>query len=95
MVVGQTEQARKAGQPDAGQHRLAVVKLGMWRPECGQQPRPRTRWNQRYLEVARLGMSREHALDAQFLGSDALWRADRGDQREVREALIASPKGDG
>ena len=70
-------------------------KLGMWRPKCGQQPRPRTRWNQRYLEVARSGMSREHALHAQFLRSDALWRADRCDQREVREALIASPKGDG
>lgn len=37
----------------------------------------------------------EHALDAQFLSGDALWCADRCDQREVREAFATSPKGNG
>ena len=40
-------------------------------------------------------LTRKHAFHAQFLRSDALWSADRCDQREVGKALIASAKGDG
>jgi hypothetical protein len=40
-----------------------------------------------------LDMSREHALQTKFLRRDALWSADRRDQRKVREALAIPPKG--
>src|SRR5580658_1518591 len=43
----------------------------------------------------RLISTRKHALHTQFLSSNALWRADCCDQREVREALVTSSKGDG
>jgi hypothetical protein len=42
-----------------------------------------------------LGMSWEHAFDAEFLRGDALRCTDSCDQGEVREVLITSPKGDG
>jgi hypothetical protein len=35
------------------------------------------------------GLYREHALDAKFLRRDAVWRANSGDHREVRQFAIS------